>query len=360
MAGDELRRRVQHDVGAETERTLAERCREGVVDDDEGAGGLARRAEHRQVRDLERRVGRGLDEQQVRPVEHAEHRVRVGHVHQTHRQAVALAGQRQLAERAEVAVVRGDDDAVGRDRRDDRRDGGQARGVREPAAALQGAQGGLECLPGGVSVAPVLEVTAGHVRGREHQGRVQRCIGHDRGPAGHDGQRLGCAISLVRVRPRLRFPGCAARGAGRRPAPVRRRPRRRTVGGGSASRPVLPSAACDRRTTSLSLSAAARTAAACSRPGLAGQAVERAGHRHRGDDAVARPAHGGGDRAHALLAFADALRPAAPPHGGERGRLEPRALQPAMQALGLLPREQNLRGGARRHRQRAADRHCVA
>ena len=79
--------------------------------------------------------------------------------------------------------------------------------------------------------------------------------------------------------------------------------------------------------------------------------------------AMTRPegdADRGGHRRDAGLALADALRPAAAAHAGERGRREGGALQAAVQAVGLLPREQHLGGRAGAHRQGRADRDRVA
>lgn len=56
-----------------------------------------------------------------------------------------------------------------------------------------------------------------------------------------------------------------------------------------------------------------------------------------------------------LLAFADGPGPAAAPHAAERGAGEAGALQATVEALGLLPREQDLRGSAGFHGQGRAD-----
>src|SRR5436190_23687952 len=94
--------------------------------------------------------------------------------------------------------------------------------------------------------------------------------------------------------------------------------------------------------------------------GLTAQALDRAGDRHRGDHPATGAAHRRRHRGHASLALTDALRPAAPPYGGEGGRGELRLAQATVQPVRLLPGEQDLRGRAGLHREGRADRHGVA
>ena len=110
----------------------------------------------------------------------------------------------------------------------------------------------------------------------------------------------------------------------------------------------------------MSLCAPAITDGACSRPGwrdsrsigpvIDTAATTRPDGPRTGADTDATPG----------LALADALRPAATADAGQRGRAELGALQPAVQPVRLLPGEQDLRGRAGVHRQRAADRDGVA
>ena len=106
--------------------------------------------------------------------------------------------------------------------------------------------------------------------------------------------------------------------------------------------------------------AAETTAAACRRPGCRERRSSGPGDRHGGDDPARRPAHGRGHRRDADLALGHRLRPAAATDAGQDRGGELGALQAAVQAVGLLPGEQDLRGGARVHGQGGADRDRVA
>ena len=94
---DELRPGVQHEVGAQLQRTLAQGSGEGAVHD-RGHPAAERAAERRQVGDLHHRVGRRLQPDEVRPVGGGQHLVGVGHVHPPELQPVArgpLVGRRR-------------------------------------------------------------------------------------------------------------------------------------------------------------------------------------------------------------------------------------------------------------------------
>jgi hypothetical protein len=80
----------------------------------------------------------------------------------------------------------------------------------------------------------------------------------------------------------------------------------------------------------------------------------------KGDDPARRRAYRCRDRGHAGLTLADALRPAAAPHGRQRRRRESRTLQAAVQPIRLLPGEQHLRSRPGLHGQGHTDRDGVA
>ena len=64
--------------------------------------------------------------------------------------------------------------------------------------------------------------------------------------------------------------------------------------------------------------------------------------------------------AYAFVAFVDGLGPAALTHGGQLGRSELGVAKSLMQALGILPGQEDLRGGTGFHRQHGADRNRIA
>ena len=66
VAAEVLRRRVDHDVGAEVERVLQVRRGERVVDDDLRADRVRRLGDGGDVDDVEQRVGRALDPDEPR------------------------------------------------------------------------------------------------------------------------------------------------------------------------------------------------------------------------------------------------------------------------------------------------------
>jgi hypothetical protein len=70
-----LRRRVEHDVGADLERVLEVRRREGVVDDDDRAGRVGRVGDRAQIEDVQHRVRRRLEPDEPRALVHVGRRV---------------------------------------------------------------------------------------------------------------------------------------------------------------------------------------------------------------------------------------------------------------------------------------------
>ena len=182
-----LGRGVDDQVRAEVERTLQQRGGEGVVDDDVRPRLVGRGADPLDVGDVEVGVGGRLDPHQRDVlVTGRDDRVGVGDVDQLRaqpsahveigdlRQAALVGGVRREHQRALPHEVQHDGDR------------GQAGGERQRPAALELAEHLLEGLPGGVAVAAVLPVAAGHV-GRGHRDRgVQRLV-HlvRRAPRGH-------------------------------------------------------------------------------------------------------------------------------------------------------------------------------
>ena len=109
MPGELLGATGHGEVGAELQRALAERCRQGVVDGDQGAARVCRRGEPSYVAHVESRVGRGLDPQQPGAVENVELSVAAGrggaYLDAVRLQLVPDQGQRLVA-------VAGQDDGV--------------------------------------------------------------------------------------------------------------------------------------------------------------------------------------------------------------------------------------------------------
>ena len=66
MAADRLRRAVHHDARSERERTLEQRGRDGVVDHAQDPALAGERAQRRQVRDPQQRVGGGFEPEHAR------------------------------------------------------------------------------------------------------------------------------------------------------------------------------------------------------------------------------------------------------------------------------------------------------
>ena len=196
VAGEVLGHRVHDDVGAELERSLQQRRREGVVHDREHAALAGRRQQGRQVGDLEQRVGRRLEPEQVGAVEGREHRAGVGDVDPAHGgRPLGLAG----AERGDDAVVGrvgGDDGAAVGEQRQGSRHGRHPRRQHEGVAALEVAERGLEGGPRRVARAGVDHVTVGVVGRGEHERGADLTARHDvlaaeRDDAGGGGEPVG-------------------------------------------------------------------------------------------------------------------------------------------------------------------------
>jgi hypothetical protein len=113
VARDEFGRRVEHDVRAQLQRTLPERCGERVVDEHQRAGFAPGPTEHVQFGDLERRIGRGLQQDEVGADHRLHGRLGVRHIDQTGRQIMPDSGLCEASQRSEVGVPGGDDHSVG-------------------------------------------------------------------------------------------------------------------------------------------------------------------------------------------------------------------------------------------------------
>ena len=108
-----LRGRVHDDVGAERQRLLEVRRREGVVDDEQRAGVVRDGRERLDVADVEQRVGRRLDPDHLGLAgpDRGAHRVHVGHRRGRVREAPGLLDLGEQPVGAAVRVV-GDDHVV--------------------------------------------------------------------------------------------------------------------------------------------------------------------------------------------------------------------------------------------------------
>ena len=91
MAAHRLDGAVDHDIGAEFERALQQRCGERVVDPHSRPRSRAT-AHRREVGDAQQRIARRLRPQHGRPIAGAEHRLGVGDVDQRARSRRLIAG----------------------------------------------------------------------------------------------------------------------------------------------------------------------------------------------------------------------------------------------------------------------------
>ena len=199
VAGQVLGHRVHDDVRAVVERPLHQRRREGVVDGHQRAARVPPGGDQRgQVGDLEHRVGRGLEPEQVGAGRQGgADGVRVVHVHPARR----AAGRARPASPSSVRVpLYAAGGATTRPPSghlvEHRGDGRHPRAEQQRAATLERAQRGLEGLPGRVRPAAVAEVARlrvaparGDVRRREHDGLFSGAFGSGRRAAGGDGDR---------------------------------------------------------------------------------------------------------------------------------------------------------------------------
>ena len=130
VAVQELRRRVDDDVGAERERPLEERAREGVVDDDDGAAPCAISASGARCRRSSSVGLVGVSSQSMRVAAVTRLRTASGSVVSTKANVDAVARQdlREEAVGAAVRLSEHDDVLAGLDERHDGRGGGHARG----------------------------------------------------------------------------------------------------------------------------------------------------------------------------------------------------------------------------------------
>ena len=200
VAADVLRRRVHDDVGAERERLLQVRARERVVDDDERAGRVRALGDRGDVDDLEQRVGRRLEPDQVgRPLERLARDALVRQVDEL--VVVALRGVelREQPVGAAVDVVDRDRARAGREQLHDR--GRRAHAGREAdavLAALERGQARLERRARRVDRARVV-VAAAHLQHavlRVGAGLVDRHVDRAR-------QRVGLLPGVDRARLKL-------------------------------------------------------------------------------------------------------------------------------------------------------------
>ena len=151
VAGQVLGHRVHDDVGAELERALEQGRGEGVVDHAEHAALAGGGQQRRQVGDLEQRVGRRLEPEQVGAVEGGQHRLGVGDVDPAHRGRAFGLTDRERGERGVVRGIGRDDGAAVGEQGEGRRHGRHTRGdstsasppSRSPSAASKADQVGL-------------------------------------------------------------------------------------------------------------------------------------------------------------------------------------------------------------------------
>ena len=109
-----LRHAVQHEVGAQIERLLKVRRREGVVDNDERAFGVRELRDRADVIHEQPRVGRRLEPHERRlRADHALDRGEIAEVHVLHDAADRLEHFVEHAERAAVHILRHDDFSAG-------------------------------------------------------------------------------------------------------------------------------------------------------------------------------------------------------------------------------------------------------
>ena len=94
--------------------------------------------------------------------------------------------------------------------------------------------------------------------------------------------------------------------------------------------------------------------------GLTAHTLYRAGDGHCGNNSARGPADRGRDGRNTRLALSNGLRPAAAAYSGKIGGGEAGTVEAAVQAIGLLPCQQNLSGGPGLHRERCAHRNRVA
>ena len=104
MTTEELRRAVHGDVRAQGDRLLQERRGEGVIDGHHRTAGSRRGAESGHVGDIEQRVGRGFQPEQIRVTGCSRDASRVGYVDQLDVPAPVLLAVGQQGLNAGIAV----------------------------------------------------------------------------------------------------------------------------------------------------------------------------------------------------------------------------------------------------------------
>ena len=192
MAADRLRRAVHHDARSERERTLEQRGRDGVVDDAEDPALAGERAQRRQVRDPQQRVGGGFDPEHVRALACRDRRLRVGDVDQPDRCSSALLEGQQVGADVHVGHLGGDDRRLRAEQAHDRLRRRHPGRVGDGLSALERADRLLEHRPRRLTLHRA-RVSAAAQRGRRRDREVQRPTGDHGGPAGPDRDRLRAA-----------------------------------------------------------------------------------------------------------------------------------------------------------------------
>ncbi len=216
VAADELRRRVHDEVRTEVERTLAQRRREGRVDDGERSAGPRTRGDGGHVRNDQERVGDRLQPDQIRAVGRGEECVGVV----GRREADAESARRlEPAEDRSHPVVgqrREHDGAARWDEVGDRGHRREPRRERDRATPVESAERRLERTVGRAPVAAVLERGVMDVRRAHAHGKVHRRAGLTRRPPRLHGDGLGRPSRVEgewRGIERLRHGGLLHRGA---------------------------------------------------------------------------------------------------------------------------------------------------
>lgn len=159
MSVDVLGDRVDDNVGTELERVLEEGRHEGVVDNELGVVLVGNLGNGLDVDETEGRVGGGLDPDELGVG--ADGLGNVGSILEVDKGDLDVEGVGDLGEvavGASVDVVDGDDVGAGGQGADDGGGGGRSGGEGKTVlATLQGSDGGLEGLAGGVSRAGVVK-----------------------------------------------------------------------------------------------------------------------------------------------------------------------------------------------------------
>ena len=170
VATQVLGHRMHDQVRAQLEGSLGQGGGEGVVDDGQHTSRASGLDEGLEIGDLEQGVGGRLQPDQVRAREGVDGCCGVGEFDGAHGQLAAFLPLLERRQGAVVGRVRGHDDATDGHQRERCGDRGHPAAEDEGPATLEGAQRLLECRPGGIAVARVVDRTVRGIRAREHQG----------------------------------------------------------------------------------------------------------------------------------------------------------------------------------------------